>query len=341
MPTNQPPSYWSPPNSQDISTSFAITLMEHLVVPTFVLDAERRVLIWNQACARLTAVPAYEVIGTRDHWRAFYDTPRPCLADLVATSDKALIDKLYSVHDNPEEPVFGIHAENWCTMPRLGSRLYLAVDAGPVYDEQGRLMAVVETLRDMTDKKTAEGMLQRLATQDFLTGLANRLAFDEALHVEWQRGEQQHSALSLIMFDADQFKLFNDTYGHLQGDACLRSISDVIKSNTRREGNTAARYGGEEFALLLPNTSQEEALGIAERIRAMVQGLGIPHAGNQETACVTVSAGCATLTPSKACAAEELVRIADAALYQAKHLGRNKTVLGQVSAAIPSRSGHP
>ena len=81
------------------ATNFAVTLMEHLVVPTFVLDAEQRVLIWNQACERLTGIPAREVIGTRDHWRAFYDSPRPCLADLVARNDWSLIDKLYTTHD--------------------------------------------------------------------------------------------------------------------------------------------------------------------------------------------------------------------------------------------------
>jgi len=136
--------------------SFAITLMEHLVVPTFVLDAERRVLIWNRACERLTDIPAAEVVGTRDHWRAFYDSPRPCLADLVATGSYAEIASLYTVHDDPAQPAFGVHAENWCWMPRRRQRLYLAVDAGPVYDEAGRLIAIVETLRDVTEKQIAQ-----------------------------------------------------------------------------------------------------------------------------------------------------------------------------------------
>ncbi len=136
--------------------SFAITLMEHLVVPTFVLDAQCRVLIWNRACERLTDIPAAELVGTREHWRAFYDGPRPCLADLVATNDFQKIDQLYTVFEDPVEPSFGIHAENWCWMPRRGQRVYLSVDAGPVYDESGRLIAVVETLRDMTEKQLAQ-----------------------------------------------------------------------------------------------------------------------------------------------------------------------------------------
>ena len=98
MPTIHAPAAASP-TTQPNPTNFAITLMEHLVVPTFVLDADQRVLIWNRACERLTGIPAHEVIGTRDHWRAFYDTPRPCLADLLARNDWSLIDKLYTTHD--------------------------------------------------------------------------------------------------------------------------------------------------------------------------------------------------------------------------------------------------
>lgn len=138
------------------ATQFAITLMEHLVVPTFVLDADHRVLIWNHACERLTGIAAADVIGTRDHWRAFYESPRPCLADLLARNDWTAIDKLYTTHAAPDAPTHGVHAENWCTMPARGERRYLAVDAGPVFDEAGQLVAVVETLRDNTASKLNE-----------------------------------------------------------------------------------------------------------------------------------------------------------------------------------------
>lgn len=149
---------------QEHHVAFAITLMEHLVVPTFVLDAEQRVLIWNLACERLTGVPAAEVVGTRDHWRAFYEAPRPCLADLVATKGYEQIADLYTVFEDPAEPSFGVHAENWCWMPRRGERLYLAVDAGPVFDESGKLIAVVETLRDITEKHLAQTKVEEQAS---------------------------------------------------------------------------------------------------------------------------------------------------------------------------------
>lgn len=148
---------------QEHAVSFAVTLMEHLVVPTFVLDAEQRVLIWNRACERLTGIAAAAVLGTRDHWQAFYAAPRPCLADLVCRGDYGEIDRLYTLHDDPGQPAFGVHAENWCNMPRRGERLYLAVDAGPVYDEHGKLIAVVETLRDMTERQLAQTRVREQA----------------------------------------------------------------------------------------------------------------------------------------------------------------------------------
>jgi len=149
--------------NQDSSLSFAVTLMEHLVVPTFVLDAEQRVLIWNRACERLTGVPAAEVLGSRRQWIAFYDAPRPCLADLVAQDDFDRISHLYTVHEDASQPSFGVHAENWCVMPRRGQRLYLAVDAGPVYDDHGKLIAVIETLRDITEKQLAQSKVMEQA----------------------------------------------------------------------------------------------------------------------------------------------------------------------------------
>ena len=112
---------------------FAVNLMEHLVVPTFVLDAGGRVLIWNRACERLTGVRASEVVGTCDHWRAFYDEPRLCLADVLAKNVATDLGRLYSFHTEPSAHGHGMKAENWCVMPRIGERLYLAIDAGPIY----------------------------------------------------------------------------------------------------------------------------------------------------------------------------------------------------------------
>ena len=194
--------------SQELS--FAVNLMEHLVVPTFVLDAGGRVLIWNRACERLTGVRASEVVGTSDHWRAFYDEPRLCLADVLAKNLATDLGRLYSFHTEPSAHGHGMKAENWCVMPRIGERLYLAIDAGPIYADDGQLIAVVETLRDMTDYKNAQMALQQQATIDGLTGLANRRSFDEKLQVEWSRAQRYGEPIALILADVDYFKRYND-----------------------------------------------------------------------------------------------------------------------------------
>ncbi|MHC2289430.1 PAS domain-containing protein [Bradyrhizobium barranii subsp. barranii] len=129
----------------DVADSYAVRLMQHLVVPTFVIDPKRRVVIWNRACERLTGVPAAEVIGTTKHWQAFYETRRPCLADLVALDRPEQLPEFYSEYAARGHNGLGFSAENWCVMPKLGSQLYLAIDAGPIHDEAGQLIAVVES----------------------------------------------------------------------------------------------------------------------------------------------------------------------------------------------------
>jgi serine phosphatase RsbU (regulator of sigma subunit) len=140
---------------------FAVNLMQHMVVPTFVLDQECRVIIWNPACERLTGVPAVEIIGTRDHWKAFYAEPRLCLADIIVKGLSGELGSLYSYHAEPSENALGLKAENWCVMPRLDQHRYLAIDAGPIYSNEGQLLAVVETLRDLTERKVAEEALNQ------------------------------------------------------------------------------------------------------------------------------------------------------------------------------------
>ncbi|MBL8488726.1 MAG: EAL domain-containing protein [Rhodocyclaceae bacterium] len=141
---------------------FTADLVGQLAVPTFALDAQRRVILWNRACERLTGMPAERVLGTRDHWRAFYDVDRPCLADLLVEGRAADIDAYYPIHHRSADVEYGAHTENWCVMPLRGTRLYLAIDAGPVRDETGRLVAVVETLRDMTLRENAEVRLRAM-----------------------------------------------------------------------------------------------------------------------------------------------------------------------------------
>jgi diguanylate cyclase (GGDEF)-like protein len=301
---------------------FALQLMELLAIPTFVLDAQGRVLIWNRACERLTGMPATGVLGTDQHWRCFYSLPRPTLADLVLQNRQAEVPQLYDQHVRRSPDGAGLTAQNWCEMPRLGLRRYLAADASPIRSPDGALVAVVETLRDLTDEKQAQVALEQLATRDGLTGLANRRCFDQTLQAEWQRALRQQQPLSLLMVDVDNFKQYNDAYGHLGGDECLQRIAGAVASEMRAN-DLVARYGGEEFAVILPNQALKGAAIVAERIRCRVEQLRLPNLSNH----VTVSIGAATALPSTLNDSSQLIATADTALYRAKHMGRNRISL--------------
>lgn len=326
------------PKSLDVAQAYAVRLMQHLVVPTFVLNPRRRVVIWNRACERLTGVAASEVIGTTKHWRAFYEKQRYCLADLVALGRPDKLGSLYPEHTIPDDGL-GFSAENWCVMPRLGNQLYLAIDAGPIHDEDGKLIAVVETLRDMTDQKRAETALKTLAASDGLTGLANRRSFDQTLAMEWSRARRTKKPLSLLFADVDHFKLYNDLHGHQKGDECLRAVAAVIGENTFRPADLSARYGGEEFATIMPETDQEGACKVAERLRDVVAGLRLTHGAPGVGPLVTLSIGIATQIPGEDVCAEWLLRQADQALYAAKHSGRNRVVSADNVLATFARAG--
>ena len=164
-----------------------------------------------------------------------------------------------------------------------------------------------------------------IASIDMLSGLANRRGFQSRLDFEWMKAQQYNSELSLLMIDVDHFKLYNDTYGHPEGDACLTRLGEALAGIAADTMGFAGRYGGEEFCLLLPNTDSQKALAIGETVRAAVQSLGIPH-GTSSHKTVTVSVGLATTLPSDMQRPGDLIEAADAALYAAKHRGRNTVV---------------
>jgi diguanylate cyclase (GGDEF)-like protein len=164
-----------------------------------------------------------------------------------------------------------------------------------------------------------------MASIDMLSGLANRRGFQSRLDFEWMKALQHEGDLSLMMIDVDHFKLFNDTYGHPEGDACLARVGETLAAIAADTMGFAGRYGGEEFCLLLPNTDAIRALEVGEIVRAAVQDLAMPHATSSHQT-VTVSVGVAGTRPSATLQPGDLIEAADAALYAAKHRGRNAVV---------------
>lgn len=196
----------------------------------------------------------------------------------------------------------------------------------------------VGVLRDITQRKEYETALltarqelqqanEKLLEQsrsDALTGIANRRHFDETLEREMRRARRSITPLSLIICDIDYFKLYNDNYGHLDGDECLVQVAATMKATFRRSGDLCARYGGEEFVVVMPDTDADSARLMAERLRQSIWELAVPHTGSKIADRVSLSIGVATLLPSDTRSMEKFIMAADEALYLAKSMGRNR-----------------
>jgi diguanylate cyclase (GGDEF)-like protein/PAS domain S-box-containing protein len=214
---------------------------------------------------------------------------------------------------------------------KSGEYLWVEASLRTIRDPETKVpTGILNSTRDISERKIAEEKLQdayhaveTMAITDGMTGLANRRRFDQCLAQEWRRGMREHLPLSLVLIDTDLFKNYNDTYGHLRGDACLKEIAQATREVVARPGDLVARFGGEEFAILLPNTGNEGAMHIAERIQAAIRGRMLPHGGSP-FGFVTVSAGCATLIAQMGQDSGRLIEFADEALYSAKRNGRNQ-----------------
>jgi diguanylate cyclase (GGDEF)-like protein len=176
---------------------------------------------------------------------------------------------------------------------------------------------------NLLELKLQRDRLEALTMTDSLTDIANRRRFDRHLDEEWRRCARMQVPLSAVMMDIDHFKAFNDHYGHSAGDDCLRRIAHALAAVPIRAGDLVARYGGEEFACLLPGTDGLGARVIADRLLAAVRDLDVPHERSNVTGRVSISAGVATLVPTREDKPEELIKLADDMLYKAKNAGRN------------------
>lgn len=244
----------------------------------------------------------------------FAGEPKPVLM-ITGLDDQASVDRAFEVGaiDYVTKPI------HWAVLRQRVRRLL----------QQFQLYKQLEE---------ANQALQRLATSDSLTQLANRRRFDEYLNQELQRLAREAAPLSLILCDVDFFKSYNDTYGHQAGDDCLQQVAQAIARSVRRPTDLVARYGGEEFAVLLPNTNAEGAVRVAEKICSEVKALKIAHTNSQISTCLTLSVGVASAVFYHESSSAMLISAADKALYQAKAKGRDRIVIVPLSAPHSSVS---
>ena len=232
------------------------------------------------------------------------------------------------------EKAFAAGAMDFITKPvkqlELKARVNSALNMKHAIDQrkarEAELVKVLEELESLNRE------LSRLSSLDGLTGIANRRHFDQIYEMEWRRAIRAGHDLSIVFLDIDFFKYYNDTYGHQEGDDCLKKVAAAAGSVLKRPADLLARYGGEEFVIILPETGVDGAYEVAQQIRSAIEMCNIPHSASQITDHVTVSIGVAGGKISLADKSQELIALADKALYEAKNGGRNQVrVAGSVS----------
>lgn len=224
---------------------------------------------------------------------------------------------------NPETnsiPIIFVTAKNEVADEERGLRLG-AVD---YITKPFHLSIVKARLQNHLKLRMITNLLETMAWLDGLTCIPNRRRFDDALNTEWKRAQRTGTPLSLILMDIDYFKDYNDNYGHVAGDTCLKSVASALASSVTRAGDLVARYGGEEFVLLMPETDGQGARQFAEQLRSNIEALCIPHDYSGAACWVTISVGYASVVPILGGEASILFEEADRMLYQAKNAGRNR-----------------
>ena len=292
-----------------------------------VLDQNRRFKRVNGAWQRMLGHPGEQLIG-----RDVRELVHPDDLQKIETQCQSLISG---------QPVMG-----FIVRMRHLSGQFLEIEWRALYSERqlflsGRdvtadqaAMREIEQLNVRLEAQTAQ--LQEMAFHDGLTGVFNRRHFDDSLSLEWRTCMRDAQPLSVLLLDIDHFKRYNDTYGHLQGDECLRQVALEFQARCKRPRDMVARYGGEEFVALLPDTDVDGAVRKAREVVEAVAALQMRHAGSPAAQVVTVSIGVAAMVPRADANPETLLRHADDALYSAKLLGRNRAVQYSEHASPPA-----
>jgi len=251
--------------------------------------------------------------------------------------DKSIQDFQLNVNQERADPPTGAPREVLAIFQHLGSlekrlratyrKLHKALKQGEKL--RGELIYVIANREKEIEQRTdeleqANETLERLSREDALTGLANRRWFAQFLARAWQGAIRQQQALSILIVDIDDFKAYNDNYGHQKGDSCLKIVSEAIRRSAGRASDLVSRYGGEEFVIVLGDTALDGALKVAEDIRSTVESLGVPHKGSKFHRYVTVSIGVTSTLPSANVQPETILVAADRAMYVAKNEGKNQ-----------------
>lgn len=226
------------------------------------------------------------------------------------------------------------HEADYRALCKNGEYVWIRDVVHVVRNAEGEVDALIGFMFDISERKRIEAKLldmqrelEELSFKDGLTGVANRRRFDFILNMEWNNALHGKKPLSLVMFDIDYFKQYNDHYGHLQGDHCLKRVAQVLSLVTTRAHGFLARFGGEEFVLVLPETNESSAMAVAERCRELLTKEQIPHERSEVSTVLTVSLGVATMIPSHDDEPLSFVETVDRRLYQAKQRGRNGVVM--------------
>jgi diguanylate cyclase (GGDEF)-like protein len=309
--------------ARDMHLSLIAAIQEVSLDGVLVVNDQGKVISYNKRFSEVWKITAPTLPATL--WEGNVDiSDEQLLGQCVdQTKDPASflrrVLELYADHSANEQSQ--IELKDGRTLERYSTSLL---------GQNGKYLGRVWFFRDISERKRGEKelraaycSLETLAATDPLTGLANRRRFDQTLSGEWRRGAREHSPLSIVLMDADWFKTYNDTYGHMSGDKCLRQIADAIRGAATRSGDLAGRIGGEEFAVILPNTPANGAREVAEQICAALRSRRLPHSSNP-VGYVTISVGCATLMPALGQRSATLLQRADEAMYAAKRSGRNR-----------------
>lgn len=244
----------------------------------------------------------------------------PCLVDFLRELEVKAKLVVPLIHG---KELWGLLIAHQCSAPRDWQPFEISL-----MQQLANQLAIAIQQASLFEKlEMANQELHRLASLDGLTQVANRRSFDEYMQREWRRLFRDQAPLAMILCDIDYFKNYNDTYGHQAGDECLKKVANALKKSLKRPADFVARYGGEEFAIVLPNTSTEGAMKVAERIHSYVRELHIDHNASLVNKYITVSLGVAVTVPTLKYSLEQLIYTADLGLYEAKSQGRNRAIL--------------